>query len=71
MVKALLSASELDELEVLVRQHLRVVGRIEQLSEQAAQYDVRPAELVELEAEAERLRVRVVALLKGWIERLK
>lgn len=71
MARALLSAPELDALEALVRQHLRVVRRIEALTEQAAQYDLTPAELPELEAEAQRLRVQIKGTLETWLERLE
>ncbi len=66
-----MGAAELGKLETLVRQHLRVVARIEQLAQQAAQYDTAPSELPELEREAERLRLEVVATLKTWLERLE
>jgi len=46
------------------------VRRIEALTEQAAQYDLTPAELPELEAEAQRLRTRVKGTLEAWLERL-
>jgi cell division protein FtsB len=71
VARALLSAPELDALEALVRQHLRVVRRIEGLTEQAAQYDVMPAEQPELEAEAQRLRVQIKGTLETWLERLE
>ena len=57
-------------MEALVRQHLRVTRRIEGLTEQAAQYDLTPAELPELEAEAQRLRTRVKGTLEAWLEHL-
>ncbi len=47
-----------------------MVKRLEGLTEQAAQYDVMPAELPELEAEAQRLRTRVKGTLEVWLERL-
>jgi hypothetical protein len=71
VARALLSAPELDALEALVRQHLRVVRRIEGLTEQAAQYDLTPAELPELEVEAQRLRVQIKGTLETWLERLE
>jgi hypothetical protein len=71
VARALLSAPELDALEALVRQHLRVVKRIEGLTEQAAQYDVMPAELPELEAEVQRLRAQIKGALETWLERLE
>lgn len=71
MARALLSAPELDALEALVRQHLRVVKRIEGLTEQAAQYDLTPAELPELEEEAQRLRAQIKGTLETWLERLE
>ncbi len=52
MARALIGVDDLDGLEGLVQQHLRVQRRVEQLTEQAAQYDVVPAELPGLEAEA-------------------
>lgn len=70
MIRALLSVNDLDHLEGLVQQHLRVVRRIEELNEQAAQYDALPAELPELEAELERLRARIKGTLQAWLERL-
>ena len=70
MARALISVNELDSLEGLLQQHLRVVRRIEHLTEQAAQYDFTPTELPELEAEAQRLRERLKAMLEVWQERL-
>jgi len=70
VARALLSAVELDALEEVVRQHLRVVRRIETLTEQSAQYDVTPAELPELEGEAEQLRAQIKETLEAWLERL-
>ena len=70
MARALFSVAELDTLEGLVQQHLRVVRRIEHLSGQAAQYDITPTELPGLEAEAARLRTQLKAILEGWQRRL-
>ena len=70
MARALFSVAELDTLEGIVQQHLRVLRRIEHVTEQAAQYDLTPTELPGLEAEAERLRVRLKVILEGWQGRL-
>ena len=70
MARALISVAELDTLEGLVQQHLRVLRRIEHVTEQAAQYDLTPTELPGLEAEAERLRARLKVILEGWQGRL-
>ena len=70
MSRALISVGELDRLEGIVQQHLRVLRRIDHLNEQAAQYDLTPVELPELEAEAQRLRERLKAMLVAWQERL-
>lgn len=70
MARALISVAELDTLEGLVQQHLRALRRIEQLTEQAAQYDITPTELPGLEAEAERLRVCLKVMLEAWQKRL-
>ena len=66
MARALFSVAELDRLEGIVQQHLRVLRRIEHVTEQAAQYDLTPTELPELKTEAERLRVRLKVILAGW-----
>ena len=70
MARALISVAELDTLEGIVQQHLRVLRRIEHVTEQAAQYDLTPTELPELKTEAERLRVRLKVILAGWQGRL-
>ena len=70
MARALIGVGELDSLEGLLQQHLRVQRRTKALHEQAAQYDTVPAELQNLEAEAERLRSRLKAVLGAWQERL-
>ena len=70
MARALIGVNELDSLEGLLQQHLRVQRRIEQLTEQAAQYDTVPVELPELEAEAERLRERIKSTLEAWLKQL-
>ena len=70
MARALISAAELDRLEGLVQQHLRVLRRIEHITEQAAQYDLTPTELPGLEAEAARLRTQLKVILAGWQGRL-
>ena len=66
MARALFSVAELDTLEGIVQQHLRVLRRIEHVTEQAAQYDLTPTELPGLEAEAERLRTQLKVMLEGW-----
>ena len=70
MARALISVGELDRLEGLVQQHLRTLRRLEQLQEQAAEYDVTPNELGQLEAEARRLQRQLKVLLGTWHERL-
>lgn len=70
MARALISVAELDLLEGLVQQHLRVSRRIEHLTEQAAQYDVTPTELPGLEVEARRLSGRIKSTLEAWQGRL-
>ncbi len=70
MARALIGVDDLDSLEGLVQQHLQVQRRVEQLTEQAAQYDVMPVELPGLEAEARRLRARIRSSLVAWLERL-
>lgn len=70
MARALISVGELDRLEGLVQQHLRTLRRLEQLSEQAAEYDVTPTEVGQLEAEARRLQKQIKATLETWQERL-
>lgn len=70
MARALISVAELDGLEGLVQQHLQTLRRLEQLTEQAAEYDVTPTELGQLEAEARRLQGRIKATLGAWQERL-
>lgn len=70
MARALIGVSELDSLEGLLQQHLRVLRRIEALGEQAAQYDTVSAELQNLEVEAERLRSRPKHRLEAWQEQL-
>lgn len=70
MARALIGVDDLDSLEGLVQQHLQVQRRVEQLTEQAAQYDVTPVELPGLEAEAERLRTQLKMMLEGWQARL-
>lgn len=71
MARALRSTRDLDALEGLLRQHLRVAGRLEALSARAAEYDTRPAELGDLEAEEKRLRAALARTLRAWLERLK
>lgn len=70
MVRALISVSELNGLEGLAQQHLRTLRRLEGLTEQAAEYDVTPTELVQVEAEARRLQKQIKATLETWQERL-
>ncbi len=70
MARALISVAELDLLKGLVQQHLRVLRRIEHLTEQAAQYDVTPTEPPGLEAEARRLSGRIKNTLEAWLEQL-
>ena len=70
MARALISVGELDSLEGLVQQHLRTLRRLEQLQEQAAEYDVTPSELGQLEGETRRLQQQIKALLGAWLERL-
>ena len=70
MARALISVGELDRLEGLVQQHLRTLRRLEQLQEQAAEYDVTPNEVGQLEAEARRLQRQIKTLLSAWDERL-
>ena len=70
MARALISVGELDRLEGLVQQHLRTLRRLEQLQEQAAEFDVTPNELGQLEAEARRLQRQLKVLLGTWHERL-
>ena len=53
-----------------MQQHLRVLRRIEHITEQAAQYDLTPTELPGLEAEAARLRTQLKVILAGWQGRL-
>ncbi len=70
MARALIGVAELDLLEGLVQHHLRVLRRIEHLTEQAAQYDVTPTELPGLEVEARRLSGHVKSTLEAWLEQL-
>lgn len=70
MATALISVDDLDSLEGLLQQHLRVQRRIEQLTEQAAQYDIVPPELPEHEAEARILRERIKSTLETWLGRM-
>ena len=70
MARALISVGELDRLEGLVQQHLRTSRRLEQLQEQAAEFDVTPSELGQLEGETRRLQGQIKALLGAWFERL-
>ncbi len=70
MARALIGVDDLDSLEGLVQQHLQVQRRVEQLTEQAAQYDVTPVELPGLEVEARRLRERIRSSLEAWLERI-
>ncbi len=70
MARALIGVEDLDSLEGLVQQHLQVQRRVEQVTEQAAQYDVTPVELPSLEAEARRLRARIRSSLEAWLERI-
>ena len=70
MARALIGVAELDTLEKLVQKHLRVLRRIEHITEQAAQYDLTPTELPGLEAEAARLRTQLKVILAGWQGRL-
>lgn len=69
VARALIGVEDLDSLEGLVQQHLQVQRRVEQLTEQAAQYDVMPVVLPGLEAEARRLRERIRSSLEAWLER--
>ena len=70
MARALISIGELDRLEGLVLQHLRTLRRLEQLQEQAAEYDTMPNDLGQLEEETRRLQRQLKALLGTWYERL-